>query len=135
MPRFYFKKLVRDKIVQNCLDDPKVLHTEYRVLNQQEYITELITKISEEAAEIPLLNTAKDEALSELADVQSVIDALRNAYGFTEEEVHKEARRKAQTKGGFTSRSYIEYVELADDSEWISVFRQQPHKYKELKNE
>ena len=37
MVRFYLQKLVRDRVVPNCLDDPEVLHTEYRELDSQEF--------------------------------------------------------------------------------------------------
>ena len=37
MVRFYLQKLVRDRVVPNCLDDPEVVHTEYRELDGQEF--------------------------------------------------------------------------------------------------
>ena len=51
--KFYFRKLVRDDIVNNCLIDPKVLETIYRTLNDTDYSTELLKKVIEESAEIP----------------------------------------------------------------------------------
>lgn len=132
MPKFYFEKLVRDNVVDDCLVDPKVLETSYRVLEDGEYRQELIKKVSEEAAEIPLGETFnREEALGEIADLQNVVDALREHYGFTENEVQMTGDEKTSKKGGFVQKHFIDHVVLADDSEWIAVLRQRPDKYRE----
>ena len=134
MIRFYVQKLVRDKVVKKCLDDEEVLHTEYRELNKQEFRRELLRKIHEEADEIPLDDNQRGESLKELADLQEVVDALRRAFGFSDEQVKEEMARKKQKKGGFDNRHYIEYNDLVDDSKWVEVFRAQPEKYREEKS-
>lgn len=132
MPKFYFEKLVRDKVVDDCVGDPKVTETNYRVLEGSEYVRELIRKVHEEADEIPVGEQIdSQEALSELADLQGAVDALREALGFSEDQVMEAGARKTAKKGGFRNRQYIEYVILADDSEWIDIFRSQPDKYRE----
>ena len=131
MIRFYLQKLVRDKVVKKCLDDEEVLHTEYRILDKQEFRRELLRKVHEEADEIPLGDNQRDESLKELADLQEVVDALRQAFGFSDEQVKEEMARKKQKKGGFDNRHYIEYNDLVDDSKWVEIFRAQPEKYRE----
>ena len=131
MPKFMFDKLVRDDVLQRCLDDPKV-RTDYRILDSTEYVKELIAKIHEEADEIPVRNESDDEIISEIADAQSVIDALREAYGLTVEQVVEAQRSKFEKSGGFALRAYIMSVDLDDDSEWIDYFRAQPDKYREV---
>ena len=131
MVRFYLQKLVRDKVVPNCLDDPEVVYTEYRELDSQEFRRELVCKVHEEADEIPLGDKQRDESLKELADLQEVVDALRRAFGFSDEQVKEEMARKKQKKGGFDNRHYIEYNDLVDNSKWVEVFRAQPEKYRE----
>ena len=131
MIRFYLQKLVRDKVVKKCLDDEEVLHTEYRILDKQEFRRELLRKVHEEADEIPLGDNQRDESLKELADLQEVVDALRQAFGFSIEQVQEEMARKKQDKGGFDKRHYIKYHDLADDSKWVEIFRAQPGKYHE----
>ena len=131
MVRFYLQKLVRDKVVPNCLDDPEVVHTEYRELDSQEFRRELVCKVHEEADEIPLGDKQRDESLKELADLQEVVDALRRDFGFSIEQVQEEMARKKQKKGGFDNRHYIEYNDLVDDSKWVEIFRAQPEKYRE----
>ena len=131
MIRFYLQKLVRDKVVKKCLDDEEVLHTEYRTLDKQEFRRELLRKVHEEADEIPLDDNQRDESLKELADLQEVVDALRQDFGFSIEQVQEEMSRKKQDKGGFDKRHYIKYHDLADDSKWVEIFRAQPGKYRE----
>jgi hypothetical protein len=133
MVRFYLQKLVRDKVVKKCLDDKEVLHTEYRELNKQEFRRELLRKIHEEADEIPLDDNQRNESLKELADLQEVVDALCQDFGFSTEQVQEEMAHKKQKKGGFDKRYYIEYNDLKDDSKWVKIFRAQPEKYREEK--
>ena len=130
MPRFYFKKLVRDQVLQRCLEDPKV-QSNYRILDSLEFKTELVAKIHEEATEIPILDHKDDEILSEIADVQAVIDSLVAAYGYTQQEVAAAMDKKATKNGTFEKRAYIEYVDLDNDSQWNEYFRKSPEKYKE----
>lgn len=131
MIRFYLQKLVRDKVVKKCLDDEEVLHTEYHTLDKQEFRRELLRKVHEEADEIPLDDNQRGESLKELADLQEVVDALRQDFGFSIEQVQEEMSRKKQDKGGFDKRHYIKYHDLADDSKWVKIFRAQPGKYRE----
>ena len=131
MIRFYLQKLVRDKVVKKCLDDEEVLHTEYRKLGKQEFRRELLRKVHEEADEIPLNDDRRDESLKELADLQEVVDSLRQDFGFSIEQVQEEMARKKQDKGGFDKRQYIKYHDLDDDSKWVNIFRAQPEKYRE----
>ena len=131
MIRFYLQKLVRDKVVKKCLDDEEVLHTEYYTLDKQEFRRELLRKVHEEADEIPLGDNQRDESLKELADLQEVVDTLRQDFGFSIKQVQEEMARKKQDKGGFDKRHYIEYHDLTDDGRWVKVFRAQPGKYRE----
>lgn len=132
MIKFYFKKLVRDKVVSNCQTDPEVLQTSYRVLDENEYRHELIKKLFEEAAEIPSdRNSPRHEVISEIADLQNVIDAVCDYYGVSKDEVRKAGDIKSSEKGGFSKRHYIDHVILAKESKWIAHFRSQPDKYKE----
>ena len=134
MVRFYLQKLVRDKVVKKCLDDEEVLHTEYRTLDKQEFRRELLRKVHEEADEIPLDDNQRDESLKELADLQEVVDALRQDFGFSIEQVQEEMARKKQDNGGFDNRHYIEYNDFIDDSRWVEILRAQPGKYREEKS-
>ncbi len=134
MAIFIFDKLVRDKVLQRCLEDPKV-RTTYRTLDVSEFKKELIAKIHEEANEIPVRDVSDDEIISELADVQAVLDALRDSYGISSEELATAKFKKFEKNGGFEEKAYIASVDLDDDSEWNEYFRSQPDKYKEVEKE
>ena len=131
MIRFYLQKLVRDKVVKKCLDDPEFLHTEYRTLDKQAFRRELLRKVHEEVDEIPLDDNQRDESLKELADLQEVVDALRRDFGFSIEQVQEAMAHKKQDNGGFDNRHYIEYNDFTDDSRWVEILRAQPEKYRE----
>lgn len=132
MSEFYFNKLVRDKVLENCLNEPETLETNYRVLNDEEFPRELIRKISEEANEIPTHSGAdRKEILAELADLQTVVDTLRQHFGLSKAELQEAVARKIAEKGDFSGKYYIESVVLADNSPWIAYFRANPKRYLE----
>ena len=131
MPRFYLRKLVRDKIVPNCDGDSSVTHVAYDTLDDAQYRQELVRKAIEEANEVPLHNDNRHELLAEIADLQAVVDALWSSAGYTAEQVERAMAEKEASKGGFGSRHYVEYVDVTDDSVWAGVFRNQPGKYVE----
>ena len=131
MKRFYFQKLVRDKIVNNCLNDPEVTGIDWHILSENEYLEQLVKKVTEEVEEIPISKTQKSKALAELADLWTAYNALRDAIGFSQSEVAEAAQRKTAEKGDFSARHYIESVDLADQSDWVEILRKQPQKYPE----
>lgn len=131
MKRFYFEKLVRDKIIKRNSSNPDVLHTEFRVLSEIEYRKELVSKIKEESDEIPVDGSDRGEALKEVADLQAVVDALRVSLGISEDELRRAIEHKSDEAGGFMLKHYIEYVEISDKSRWVEIFRAQPEKYRE----
>jgi len=131
MPTFYFRKLVRDQVLQRCLDDPKV-RTEYHTLETSDFKKELIAKIHEEADEIPVVDEQSDDVLSEIADVQAVIDALSESYGYSKQDIADAQAKKSAKNGAFEKQVYITKVDLDDDSEWIEYFRKSPEKYEEV---
>ena len=131
MPRFHFNKLVRDNIVQLCLDDPLVAETNYKVLGELEYKQALKDKIFEEVEEIPVREHRDDEVLGEIADLQTVLDHLRDVYDISDEEIKAEQQKKEDKKGAFKKRHYIEFVDCDESNPWTADFRKQPDKYPE----
>lgn len=132
MPKFYFRKLVRDKVLENCLEEPETLETNYRVLNNDDFARELIRKVAEEASEIPIgPESDVEEVLAELADLQAVINALQKLHGFSEKDLRQAVQKKAANKGDFMGKYYIDSVVLADNSPWIEYFRANPKRYPE----
>jgi predicted house-cleaning noncanonical NTP pyrophosphatase (MazG superfamily) len=99
-----YNKLVRDKIPAIIAADGKKLKT--RILNDEEHLQALIKKLSEELVEF-------EEALSveELADLQEIIHALADAIGSSKEELEKVRAKKAEKRGGFNEKIFLEAAE------------------------
>ncbi|MGI6612690.1 MAG: phosphoribosyl-ATP pyrophosphohydrolase [Candidatus Nanosyncoccaceae bacterium] len=135
MPKFYLRKLVRDKILEDCLTNPDIYKkVDYRVLGDEEYVRELIHKVTEESSEIPTDSEADlEEVLAELADLQSIVDALREHFGFSEEQLREAAKQKTAKKGGFVGRYYIESQVLAEDAPLVEYYRANPDRFPEEK--
>lgn len=91
----HYEKLVRDRIPE--ILDKKGVPYEQRIADTEEYKTELIKKLNEEAGEF-----AQDPSPEELADVMEVIAALTALPEYQDtENLRGEKREK---RGGFSKR-------------------------------
>ena len=97
------KKLVRDKIPAIIEGAGKTCLT--RVLNDEEYIAALDTKLQEELKEY-----LADGSMEELADLLEVMMAAAKARGHEFSEVEAIRREKADKRGGFDQRIFLESV-------------------------
>lgn len=97
-------KLVRDKIPEiiKQADKTPVTHT----LTDDEYISELDRKLNEECAEYQA-----DKSIEELADMLEVMYAIAEARGWSVSELEAVRKSKAEKRGGFKDKIYLEYVE------------------------
>lgn len=131
MALFIYAKLVRDRIWQLELDaghTPKGKHLRGLALKRA-----LLTKLTEEATEIPVAKTATKEVIEELADVQQVLDDLAHEYGITKAQIGRARRAKLAKKGGFRAGIYIDTVEITDETDpFLIKFRADPAKYPEV---
>lgn len=129
MPTFIFNKLIRDKLKDEYV---KLDHkATYIKLTDVELFEALKQKIVEEANEIPVDGT-KEDIISELADVQQVIDDIAKRVGVTAEEISDVKQKKFDKKGGFAGGLFVEKVELNDDDEWVAYYRKYPDRFKEI---
>ncbi|MEE1078141.1 MAG: nucleoside triphosphate pyrophosphohydrolase [Agathobacter sp.] len=99
-----YNKLVRDKIPEIIEEDGKNCKT--RILSDEEYIAALEAKLNEEVAEYQA-----DKNLEELADVLEVLQAICVARGYSLEELEALRAKKANERGGFADKIFLEYVE------------------------
>ncbi len=102
--RAVHNKLVRDKIpeiIDNAGKTP-VTH----ILSDEEYISELDKKLNEECSEYQA-----DKNIEELADILEVMYAIAEARGWSVSELEAVRRDKAEKRGGFKDKIYLEYVE------------------------
>lgn len=100
MSEIIHNKLVRDRIPEIVASAGKQAVT--RVLSEEEYIAELDRKLDEECAEYHA-----DRSLEELADVLYAIAAAR---GHTVEELEQVRAAKAEKRGAFADRVFLEKV-------------------------
>lgn len=98
-----YNKLVRDRIPEIIENDNK--KCTYRVLEDAEYIEAIDAKLDEELAEYH-----RDQNLEELADLLEVLYAAAKARGYSTDDLEKLRREKAEKRGGFSKRLFLECV-------------------------
>lgn len=103
--RYTYNKLVRDKIPENIDNEPG-RKSKYRILDDDEYLIELNKKVLEEANEF-----IEENSVEELGDLMEVINAIMKLKGYKMKEVYKVMKNKADKKGTFDSKIYLEYVD------------------------
>ena len=99
-----YNKLVRDRIPEIIKADGKTCKT--RILSDDEYIEALETKLNEEVAEY-----LSDKSLEEMADVLEVLQAICIARGYSLDDLETLRAKKAEERGGFAEKIFLEYVE------------------------
>lgn len=111
-------KLVRDRIPEEIR--ARGASCEVTELSQKMFCLALGEKLVEEANEVEAQlrdqathvwlapeETDRAKLLEELADVQTVLDYLLYAHGFTSLELNDEVCRKMRDKGRFTNRRFL----------------------------
>ncbi len=106
--RFKVEKLIRDNIPQRLVS--KKIKSYERIMEQEEYIDALKTKLVEEAHECV---EAKDrnELIEELADVLEIMNALTQSYGIEMKQVEEKRLQKQSTHGGFNKKVYCSHID------------------------
>lgn len=99
-----YNKLVRDKIPGIIEADGKTC--KIHILSDDEYLTALEAKLNEEVAEYQI-----DKNLEEMADVLEVLRAICVARGYSLEELEALRAKKADERGGFAEKIFLEFVE------------------------
>ena len=103
--KYIYNKLVRDKIPVN-IDRIKGRQSNWRTMNDDEYIKELNRKLLEESHEF-----IEENDIEELADVIEVIESIMKIKNITWEEVKNIQEIKRNKKGGFNDKIYLIDVE------------------------
>ena len=98
------QKLVRDLIPNIIKEQGKVPTT--RILSDEEFKKELDKKLLEEVQEY-----LSDQNIEEIADVMEVIYTLIDIHGWTFEDVEKVRKEKAQNRGSFKEKIFLESIE------------------------
>ena len=112
-----YNKLVRDKIpdIINANDEL----AEFRILSEEEYLVELNKKLEEELKEY-----LESRDIEELADLEEVLRAILKIKGFSYEEFETIRKLKADKKGAFNEKIFLENVISKDikESVWKEKF-------------
>lgn len=77
------------------------------IAESEEYIRFLLAKVVEEANELRNAEDT-DHEREELADVQEVLDALKAARGYSDDEIAAIQKSKADERGGFSKRIILD---------------------------
>lgn len=96
-----YNKLVRDKIPEIINNDNRVAVT--RILDNEEYLKELNTKLQEEVKEY-----LEDNNVEELADIIEVIYGILDSKNVSKEEFEKVRLEKVNKRGAFKQRIFLE---------------------------
>ena len=99
----HHNKLVRDKIPEIIEKAGKKAYT--HILSEEDYMTELDKKLNEECAEYQA-----DKSIEELADMLEVMYAIAKARGWSVSELETVRREKAEKRGAFERRIFLERV-------------------------
>ena len=99
-----YNKLVRDRIPEIIEESGK--KCSIRILNEDEYLTALEQKLNEEVAEYQT-----DKNIEEMADILEVLQAICFAKGYSLEELEAERAKKAEERGGFREKKFLESVD------------------------
>lgn len=102
-----YNKLIRNKIPQIIKNNGKTPTT--RILPEEEYIKEICNKTQEELTEYIEAKTKPDK-LEELSDLLELINALAEHEGTTLEEIDEIRKKKAEERGGFQNRIFLQDV-------------------------
>jgi len=103
-----YRKLVRDKIpeiIKNTGENPIT-----KILNDNEYKTELEKKLLEECHEVINAKT-KEDRLEELADLLEVMLSLSKTQNNNLEDIIDVCKTKRLKRGGFDKKIYLIDVE------------------------
>ncbi len=98
-----WNKLVRDNIPKIIEENGGVV--EARILEDEEFDSELRRKIVEEANEV--MESDSDHLIEELGDILTVINALVENNGISKEALLAQQNKKDVERGAFSKRIYL----------------------------
>lgn len=103
--KYIYNKLVRDKIPEN-IDKMEGRKSNYKILEDKEYIEELDKKLFEEAHEF-----IEEHSVEELADLMEVVYTIMKINNISINDVENARKIKKDKKGGFNNKIYLIDVE------------------------
>lgn len=102
-----YDKLVRDRIPEIIQKEGNI--ADIIILSEESFIQAIKEKLIEEANEVCNAQN-RDDILSELADLQEVMDTIKQLYNINTLEVNTIQAVKALQRGKFEKRLYLKSV-------------------------
>ena len=102
-----YNKLIRDRIPEIISKDGNT--ADIIILSEESFKQAIKEKLIEEATEVCNADN-RDEVLSELADLQEVMDTIKQMYNINTLEVNTIQAVKALQRGKFEKRLYLKSV-------------------------
>lgn len=102
--RIYYHKLVWDRIPELIREKGK--DCEVRELDDEEFETELLKKVEEEASALPE-TASRQELIDELADIVTVIETIKTLKGITDLELADALERHARRRGRLEKKLFL----------------------------
>jgi len=103
-----YNKLIRDRIPEIIKKDGNT--ADIIILSEESFNQAIKQKLIEEATEVANAQT-RDEILGELADLQEVMDTIKQMYNINTLEVNTIQAIKALQKGKFEKKLFLKSVE------------------------
>lgn len=104
MPKY--NKLVRDRIPEIIESNGEEPIT--RILDDEEYRSELIKKLNEEYDEV--VNASGEDIIEELADMLEVMESIAGLQYKTLDDIILVKEKKKNKRGGFSKKIFLEGV-------------------------
>jgi predicted house-cleaning noncanonical NTP pyrophosphatase (MazG superfamily) len=124
---FRLDKLVRDTVVDSTIAVGG--RVDYQTLEGQALWDALVSKLLEEARELQQTQLS----IEELADVQEVLETLRENLNISREALQEVQDEKRRNKGGFKKGHFINTVTLPADNKWAAYYAADPTRFPEIK--
>ena len=102
-----YNKLVRDRIPEIIQEEGNI--ADIIILSEESFKQAIKEKLIEEATEVCNAQN-RDDILSELADLQEVMDTIKQLYNINTLEVNTIQAVKALQRGKFEKRLYLKSV-------------------------
>jgi predicted house-cleaning noncanonical NTP pyrophosphatase (MazG superfamily) len=111
MGKTVYNKLIRDRIPEIMQADGK--YYELVVMTEEEYFQSLRSKLVEEALEAQ--KATIDELVTEIADIQEVIEAILKASHISPKQVELVQTQRHADRGGFEKRLKLLWTKDGDN--------------------
>jgi len=128
--KFLLDKLGRDNALELFQKEGAKLNY-HIVKDDDEFLDALTEKIIEELEEVLACET-REELVSELADLDDVIDTFKKFIKIDQKEIDEVHKKNIAKKGGFNKRLYLEYVEAQEGTEIYQYLSDNSDRFPEI---